>query len=160
MAFDAINLQMIEIPCESRADGETWQGNIYGSKRLQRPFIMERAELDYARTVSQLKDFVVRLPIVGGKKDACEGHLYLKTEQQRKPLDMEAVEGKPGETEVEVGFGRAGIVGALHIIDAAYECMESAAREQRQGRCRAEVVMVAQRIVDKPCVFAKRSGGV
>ena len=160
MAFDAINLQMIEIPCESRADGETWQGNIYGSKRLQRPFIMERAELDYARAVSQLEDFVVRLPVVGRKEDAREGYLHLEAEQQRKPLDLETVEGKPGETEVEVGFGRAGIVGALHIINAAYECMESAAREQRQGRCRAEVVMVAQRIVDKPCVFAKRSGGV
>ena len=46
MAFNAINLQMVETPGESRADGETWQGNIYGSKRLQRPFIMERTELD------------------------------------------------------------------------------------------------------------------
>ena len=34
MAFDAIDLQMIETPGESRADGETWQGNIYGGKRL------------------------------------------------------------------------------------------------------------------------------
>ena len=96
MAFNAINLQMIETPGESRADGETWQGNIYGSKRLQRPFIMERTELDYARAVPQLKDFVVRLPVVGGKEDACEGYLHLKAEQQREPLDLEAVEGKPG----------------------------------------------------------------
>ena len=87
---------MVETPGESRADGETWQGNIYGSKRLQRPFIMERSKLDYARTVPQLKDFVVRLPIVGGKKDAREGYLHLEAEQQRKPLDLEAVEGKPG----------------------------------------------------------------
>ena len=91
---------------------------------------MERSKLDYARTIPQLKDFVVRLPIVGGKEDAREGYLHLEAEQQRESLDMEAVEGKSGETEVEVGFGRAGIVGALHIIDAAHEGMEAAAREQ------------------------------
>lgn len=91
--------------------------HISGKHLPEGRLIMERSKPENSPGITQGKDLIIRLSVVGREHHSHQGYIELIPKNNRSPADTGMPDSHSGGSQIYISLGRGGIIGVLQIID-------------------------------------------
>ena len=119
VAFQMVHLGLLEVADVAYPKGGLPDGEVEREELAYGRLVVQGGEADVLAEVLSDGHFIIGLPVFRGEHYTQHGNVQLITYHEWMFLDVEAIHGYPGCTEIDVRFGIDWIVGIPEVVNHA-----------------------------------------